>query len=822
MRFFRRQPWRTWLYKQRPQGLFNAGDTPHTDAHSDVHTDVHDDHTDVHTDHTDIHTDVHTDIHVDIPVPDYQPFRFVLEMELNGFLNGWTEIVDFLKHIPVVGDRGLPDGSPRALVAKTGTMLFGLNNAENNSYGRLGAFSPGHANCVPGFVKGIGVRFSIVIDGDVIPQFTGRLENIRPTSGERGARVTYCTVVDFMNETAKKRLSTLSMQTDILDHEAFALVTETIPLQPRALEIGTGFDTLQYVFDTVQDERTSPMTEYQRINQSTLAKTYVKKDGTLTYEPRSIRALNITTPTITLGPDDFRTSQEAVTVDDDRATVINRVTGQLHPRTPSTEPDRVLYSSESIFHVPPQIDISIRGYYSQDTLRARRAGGLDMLPAVAVTDYVFNTLPDGSGTDVTADVTVDTVYTANSVLFTINAPVACYCLKLQSRGTQVVDNADMAVFAEDVDSINQFGEVAFSLDMPYVADPAFGNEVVQYILFLAQANVKRVQNVRVLVPNDDLERAKLLCRREISDRIGIVEPMNALSSAFFINSIRFELDANDQFWLTWVPALADSTQYWYLEIPGYTELNFTTRLGFGLIIGHTDVDHADDHADVIHSDVAHSDTHGDVAHADAAHADAAHTDTSHTNTAHSDVPHGDGHGDSGHGDNAHDDSHSDVAHNDGHSDVAHADQAHGDVSFQGYTDTHDDTHADFHSDEFNILCVPDGHCDSHSDSHTNSHIDDGGHPHTDIPHYDGAHTDAHTNSSHSDSHGDVGHGDAAHSDSHGDGAHSDILHGDMHGDTGHGDAGHADSVHTDNHSDVSHADTAHADTHADTAHGDHN
>jgi hypothetical protein len=761
-----------------------------------------------------------------------------LEMEFDGFGNGWTDVSDDLRRSEGVRfSRGLPGNTPKDLVAKTGVFGFFLDNSEGNSEGLLGLYSPGHANCRAGFDRNIGVRLSYTVNGSDIVVFTGRMDSISPTTGLHERRLVECFAVDYMNEFSKKRLNNLEIQVDIAEHDAFQMIVDTMPLQPRALEITDGLDTIPYMFDTVKDERSAPMNETQKLCQSTLARVYVQKNGTLTYEPRGIRAVNISNNVVELTASDIpadSVTQDALKVIDARGKRFNKFVATLHPRTVGTVPDVVLFAIESPIEVAANSSFGVRGTYTDPAQDARRAGGLDMLPAVAGTDYEFNTEADGSGLDVTADVTVTTEFTANSVLFLIDAPVNCWAITLQARGTMVKALSNISVQAEDEDDIADYGEIGFTLDMPYTVDPVYANEVVQYFLYISQQNTRRAESHKMLLNGLTDERAALMLNRDISDRIGVTEVMTvlplAVRSGFYIQAVSMEEDGEGRVWLTWDFAPSDATSYWYLEIPGKTEMGFTTILGFGLVIGHTDIAHEDTHGDSAHVDTAHDDTHGDVAHEDAAHSDSAHTDTAHSDVAHSDVSHADTHADSAHSDVSHDDSHSDVAHVDSHGDVAHQDQAHGDVPFQGYTNTHDDNHNDtahndYHFDSPEDPPIP--HSDEHGDvvhvdEHFDSHIDDGGNPHVDDAHLDGAHTDSHADGAHSDTHNDTAHVDAAHGDSHGDVAHTDVAHSDTHGDTGHGDAAHADTSHTDTHTDVAHGDTAHSDEHEDSPHGDAN
>jgi hypothetical protein len=676
-----------------------------------------------------------------------------------------------------------------------------------------------------------------------ITLFTGRMTDITPSSGLHERRSVACTAADYMHEFTKKRLSSLEMETNILEQDVFSALVATMPLQPRSIEIPNPFpgaDTLAYVFDTLKDERSAPMTEAQKLCQSTLARIFVKAGGMLVYEPRATRALNVSTNTVELTAADFPSDNvagDSLKVTDDRGKAFNKFTATIHPRTPSDEPDVVLFQIEAPFAVAAGTQLTIRGLYTQPGQDARRAGGLDMLEAEPLTDYEFNTEPDGSGADATNDVSVTTIFTANSVLFLIEPNVNCYVIKLQARGTMVRALQNVAVEAEDDSSIENYGEIAFGLDMPYVVDPVFANEVVQYFLFVSQQNARRAEGIKMLLNGMTDERAATLLRRDISDRFGITDELTVLPistrTGFFINAISFEYDEEGRAWLTWLPSISDATAYWYLEIPGQSELDATTRLGFGLIIGHTDIAHGDTHADDAHGDTAHSDVHGDDAHADGAHGDSTHTDVAHADTPHSDTVHSDTHADSGHVDVSHEDGHSDVAHSDNHTNVAHTDVhtdvAHQDVHGDGaHTDTaHTDFHVDNHED------FTGGHPDEHQDNHDDAHFDiaheDTAHEdthtnvaHQDVAHQDVAHQDVHNDGAHSDTHTDVSHQDSSHGDSHADVAHSDVAHVDTHTDVGHIDTVHQDTAHNDGHSDINHADAEHGDSHDDSPHGDAN
>jgi hypothetical protein len=593
-----------------------------------------------------------------------------------------------------------------------------------------------------------------------------------------------------MDQLSRKRLNTLTPLTSTDDDAVFSAIIKAMPVQPRSLEVQTGYDSIDYAFDNVQDERAVPVSELQRLTQSSLSLVFVKGDGTLIYEVRRQRNFLNSSPLITITGADLPYG-DTLAVDDSQDKTINRSTVVIHPRRVDTG-TVTLFRLQQPMRIEPGINTQIRGLFTDPDQRSKRVGGTSMVTPVSGTDYILNSKEDGSGTNVTAKATVSASFTANSVLYTINHDhdQAAYITTLQIRGKGIYDQERTSLEYENTDSIDAVGEYAMSLDMPYQSDSAFGLELAQWIIQLYGTGFTKTDSIDIMLNRLTEERASLFAAREISDRLRVTEAQTALSAEFFINSVEFRLEPDMGMWMSFLPIKADQTQFWYLEVPGNSELGTTTRLGFGLVVGHTDVSHGDIHADAAHSDTAHDDQHGDVSHADAAHADSEHTD-SHTDTAHSDTAHSDSYDDT---------DHSDVSHEDSHSDVSHAD-THGDVS---YTDTHTDIpHSDTHTDIDE---------DFHEDEHTDQE-------HGDV-HGDVSHTDSHSDTSHSDNYNDEDHSDIAHEDSHGDVSHVDVSHGDVHGDAEHSDAAHDDVAHTDTHTDVSHVDLAHEDSHIDTPHGD--
>lgn len=731
-----------------------------------------------------------------------------VQMELSGRSKGWTDVTSDVRWADgVVGEYGLSGNRPDDLVANSGTLSLSLDNSTRNSGGLVGYYSPGHSNCRSGFDVGVGVR--VVYKSTGAParyKWVGIVDAITPVANIYGQLVTRISAVDWMDYAAMTTVTGLSIQLNQLSSALFSSLIATVPVQPRALEVQTGKDTYPYAFDDVATERRTVLTEIARLCQSGRDRCFIKGDtkqgGTLTFESRATRAYGLT------NVDTFQeTSLAGLAAVTDRSQIINRAQAVVVPRRVDAAATTVLYKSERPIKVPPNSTQEIFAPYRDPSSEAERVGGTAIVAPVATTDYTANSEEDGTGTSLTANVSVSAVDEGNGARTTITTTATVDTwVTLQIRGKGVYAYRSTVLENKDTTSIALHGERAMTIDMPYQSDTAVAEQVAQYTVVLNK-NTRIAPTLEIRAHDTQQALMNRALAREISDRIGVVETVTGTTTTrgettitigYFINRIRFAITPRI-LTVTWSLQPADANNYWRLGVAGATEVD-SALVAFGQILGHADITHEDTHTDTAHGDTAHGDVeHGDVTHVDqsgsthddiaASHTDSAHSDstTAHVDVDHEDVPHEDSHADAAHGDAAHDDTE--------HTDVEYQDIVHGDHDDGAVVD-HDD--GGFHADG--------GHEDQ---------------PLTDEAYQDTPYGDtAHVDTAHDDSHSDVEHTDVAHEDT--AYSHTDVSHGDTtvshtdHDDATHGDITEVNIAHTDD----AHADTAHVDTHADVEHTD--
>lgn len=822
------------------------------------------------------------------------PIQTILELELSGRGQGWTDLSADLGDQAIEIEYGIQGNSVADRVASAGTAKLELVNQNP-----AGKYSLRHENRMTGFALGIGVRIRLlssaaqgsgagylinngggyaadittvtvdtgtgsIYSDDIITfagvtgtyivesggdpatsitfapglagsvaddaaisligrnhtRFRGRIDGVQPIAGIYERRTVRIEAVDWMDDAARSKVSGIPVQLGQRADQIFETLIESVPFEPDSLEVDESPDTYAYALDSAQDERSTVLAELQKLALSELGLIYQKADGTVVFESRNRRAVSegiVDTFTDAASISGF----EAPVSRDD---ALSRVQVITHPRKVDAAATTVLFRLDNPLQVGAHTSVTILGPYRDPDQEAARVGGTDMVTPVATTDYLANSQSDGAGTDLTTFITLTVNFGGNGarVLIENNSSSAAWMTLLQLRGRGIYDYQNVVLEEEDAEAQINVGTTV-TADMPYQDNAALGQEIALWLLNLYKDAEGIAESATIFVPRSDETLAERVLSREISDRIDIVEQMTGFEvepmGGHFIQNVALTIDARDNLSITWGLAPAMRQQFWLLEVPGRSELDETTVLGFGQVVGHTDVSHSDSHDDGPHEDVAHFDAHVDT-HVDSAHVDSVHTD-SHSDTAHSDAAHLDDHEDVEHSDVSHRDSHSDVPYEDYHSD-------------HPYVDLYDDTHTD-HDD--------DAHGDEHGDHHTDAVVhgdyyndvphddwhddhDDGVHEdyHQDIPHYDYhsdvAHIDSHTDNAHLDSHNDYEHQDVVHTDEHDDRAYSDINHADLHLDAEHGDAAHGDEAHVDSHTDSDYIDNPHGDSHSDVSHGD--
>lgn len=493
---------------------------------------------------------------------------------------------------PIQVNYGIAGNGPLDRIAQTGTMTFSLNNAANNSGGVLGYYSPGHANVRSGWDLGLLVKLKLTYDSVTYYKFSGNLVSILPDAGSYRRRSVMCTVVDWIDEAARAKVKDVTIQTDKRADELInSLVTNSVSKQPLATSYDTGQSTFEYAFDNLLDAQTTVLRALADCVISELGYLYVKGDttqgGTLKFESRHAR------PKYGAADATFDNSMMGLKVDRVRSDVINRVYVVVHPRTADASVS-VLYELTTTASVPSVSTgqtIQLIAPFKEASIRGYRIAGSSVIAPVSGTDWIANSAVDGTGTNITSDVTVThSTTSANSVTFNIqnNAAVTAYLTTLQVRGNSLKDVTETVFSSTSAGSQVTYGENDARISMRYESNTGtFATEIASWILNTTK-DARYVISEFTLASNssDALMTQSLV--REPGDKIALAESVTGLVTTggsgvqigYFINGINMTIRPGGILKTSWILAPAEQQAVWVLNQVGASNLGITTNLGF--------------------------------------------------------------------------------------------------------------------------------------------------------------------------------------------------------------------------------------------------
>lgn len=511
------------------------------------------------------------------------------------YYNGaaWTDITnDVRAGLGASLKYGMADGTPLSRVASSGENKLFMDNSAFNSQGKQGLYSPNHANVRTGWQINALLRFSItyasVNSGNPYRKFYGRLKDILPIPGLHGQQYVAVIATDYMDELARASLTGLPTQINKRFDQLTTTLLAAMPTQPAATSFDTCKSTFPYAFTVDADGAINGLSELQRGATSEMGYCYVKGNGTtggvLFIENRHRRPAN-TTNVLTFN-DTMRGLEVPSSIND----ILNNVQVTAHPRRVDTG-NVVLYSSSTVFSLGPQQSITVTGPYRDPNQQAARVGGTSMVAPAATTDYTANSAADGSGSDLTANLTVSATFGANAVTLVItntSTTASCFVTKMQTRGLGLYDYDQILMISEDPTSEGIYGVNVLKYDMPYEASPLNAGLAGDWIRSLWGNPFATARKISFLANDSDAFMSAAIAQ-EIGDRIGIIETITGVSTTipgetilrgFFINAIELSISEGPLIQVIWTLSPADIQPYWILEDANQSLLDQTTRLGF--------------------------------------------------------------------------------------------------------------------------------------------------------------------------------------------------------------------------------------------------
>lgn len=471
----------------------------------------------------------------------------------------WTSFGrDVLLAPGIAGTRGLQSNGPLDLVAPAGVLNWALRNDAGNTHGLQGCYSRNNANILSGFVIGMPIRAVAVYGGVDYVLWRGKLKTANPDPGKHLTRRVHCTAVDCMSELAKANVRAITPQIDSTEVDLLDAIIAALPAtaQPPATDFDAALDVYPYSFDNIAGG-VKAMTAGKDVLDSAQGYWYPKNDGTLRYENRHQRPGRAVSYS-------FSESELILPLEapDSLDNVYNRVRVTYHKKEVSST--IVLHAELSKPTVAPGQTVTLWGSYRDPTNTLKLIGGRDFVAAAANTDFIANTADDGSGTDMTASVTVVSTGFAADVKYelTNNGSQTAIFTTLQCRGKGIYDDAPATV--ESYVAMD-YGDRPLDIDLPFQDDANIAQDLADYVA-AAYSDPAQVDKVSI---NPQQSAALMLqaLTREIGDVIGVTETVTGLSDEpVVIQGVNFQIKGKSLF-IQWPVAPLGATNVFRFDDP---------------------------------------------------------------------------------------------------------------------------------------------------------------------------------------------------------------------------------------------------------------
>ena len=189
---------------------------------------------------------------------------------------------------------------------------------------------------------------------------------------------------------------------------------------------------------------------------------------------------------------------------------------------------------------------------------------------VATTDILAWTASDGTGTNLTSDITISATKTGERMVITLTNSATgsvAYLTKIQARGTAVTTRNPVVVRAIDSASKTKYGERKYEAESRFFPDSKMAQQWCDYQLSIYESPVDIFTMHYSAFINDNIEPALNL---DISNRVTIVGSNEAnlgFSTDFFIESVAHRVTAGGMnHMVTWElsPAAEGYSRVWVL------------------------------------------------------------------------------------------------------------------------------------------------------------------------------------------------------------------------------------------------------------------
>ena len=507
-------------------------------------------------------------------------FRYYIDIDGTGAFS--TEVTS----VVISASWQLGFSQPFDLIARDNTAELLVQNGTRN-------FSPEYASGAyyGNLVPGRAVKITSTYASITATMWLGWISSYKPAVNIKGERTCTLSCTGWF-ERAQRAESLIPIQLSKTADEVISVILDESDILPPSVTgrwrlgvsllgtstvlgsitdyfnpLATGDTTFAFAGDW--SANTSVYNAIREMVEREAGRFWQARDGALTFASRTYF------PTHTTVQATFADGMQAMDYEYG-ADVSNIILTNYQPRiTGSAGSTLATLGSSALAPAASYVDIEFRFV---GTGTGETVAGTALTTPVATTDYTANSQPDGSGSNLTANVTasiVTTNATAATVRYTNSGAAAYIQASSKLRGTPLTKFNQIAYTATDSDSVLEYGRLVYT--SPGVQDSlADATTLGDSQLSLRKDPVGRVDSVTF--SGWDTRITTEILARSIGDRIVMTEQQTQAGGAWFIVGEKHDV-SESAYNVTWVLEDAGTIIYWLIGTATQSEIGETTFVG---------------------------------------------------------------------------------------------------------------------------------------------------------------------------------------------------------------------------------------------------
>lgn len=503
-----------------------------------------------------------------------------------AYLSGSWTALDVHQPSAISADWGMAGGQALDRLAKTGWMTFSLNNA-------TGQYSPNSTNALAGWGLGVAVRITYTYAGSANVRFRGYVSEIDIAPGTKKSRLVRVTVLDWMDYAINHPVLTPTFAQNRTADYGISSLLENMPVQPQGTDLDNGISTFLTLFDTTTT-KTKAYSEFNKFAMGEFGYIYLKKDKvngeTLVFENRYARGGTRTPTPVPLVPascglalnedggyelnedGSFVILDETTTYTADNTMIgivpkygkqiTNYVTARAFPKKIDTSLHVLFTLSSPILIGKGETNI-FRASYSDPTGGAQ----VNAIPSTCVqpvitTDYLMFVNEDGTGTNLSANLTATATYGVEGVTYSLyNSGDSGYVTFLQARGYGIYSYNPIEQSQSSIPSYTAYGYRTMDIEQLMQQNLILGYAEAAKIVDLDK-NPRTVPETVTFVANSNVFYMQAFMNMDVGDMTDLItEDISGINGYYYICGMFFTTDENGNTTFGWRLKEAFSLNY---------------------------------------------------------------------------------------------------------------------------------------------------------------------------------------------------------------------------------------------------------------------